>query len=82
MGLHIGGIAPDFRAESPSGTIRCQGWLGHSGAILFSLPNDDAPVCPTALRCPAHKRDGFARLETDGERRALISFRQPVRGQA
>lgn len=61
MSIRLGEIAPDFTAESSSGTISFHEWLGNNWGILFSHPADFTPVCTTELGAMAKLRDEFAR---------------------
>ncbi len=40
MALQRGDTAPDFEAETTEGRIRFHEWIGDSGCVLFSHPND------------------------------------------
>jgi alkyl hydroperoxide reductase subunit AhpC len=49
MGLHLGDIAPNFKAQTTSGDIDFHEYLGNSWGVLFSHPADYTPVCTTEL---------------------------------
>ncbi len=60
MTLTINDTAPDFTAETTTGTIRFHKWLGDDWGLLFSHPKDFTPVCTTELGAAAALQDQFA----------------------
>jgi alkyl hydroperoxide reductase subunit AhpC len=61
MSLRLGDTAPDFRAQTTSGTLGFHDYLGDSWGILFSHPADYTPVCTTELGKTAKLADEFSK---------------------
>jgi alkyl hydroperoxide reductase subunit AhpC len=61
MSLHLGDIAPDFKAKTSIGDIQFHEYLGDSWGILFSHPADFTPVCTTELGRTAALQEEFAK---------------------
>lgn len=59
MGLHLGDIAPNFKAKTTAGDIDFNEYLGDSWGILFSHPADFTPVCTTELGRTALLQEEF-----------------------
>ena len=61
MSLHLGDIAPNFKATTSLGEIDFYEYLGDSWGVLFSHPADYTPVCTTELGRTAALKDEFAK---------------------
>lgn len=59
MSIRLGDVAPDFVAESSTGTIKFYEFLGNDWGILFSHPADFTPVCTTELGAVAKLKPEF-----------------------
>ena len=64
MAIRLGDIAPDFEADTTTGTISFHDWKRGSWAILFSHPKDFTPVCTTELGRAAALKSEFDRRNT------------------
>jgi alkyl hydroperoxide reductase subunit AhpC len=64
MALRINDIAPNFTADSTSGSIHFHDWIGDSYAIIFSHPKDFTPVCTTEFGAVARLSGEFAKRNT------------------
>ena len=61
MALRINDTAPDFTANTSTGTIKFHDWIGDGWAMLFSHPKDFTPVCATELGYVAKINGEFAK---------------------
>ncbi len=59
MSLRLGDTAPDFTAETTTGSVRFHEWIGDHWAVLFSHPRDYTPVCTTELGYVAKLKSEF-----------------------
>ena len=64
MGLRLGDIAPNFKAQTTEGDIDFYEYLGNGWGILFSHPADYTPVCTTELGKTALLKEEFAKRNT------------------
>lgn len=60
MSLRIGDTAPDFEAETTTGSIQFHDWIGGNWAFFFSHPADFTPVCTTEMGRTAQLAEQFA----------------------
>lgn len=61
MGLRLGDVAPNFKAQTTEGEIDFYEYLGSGWGILFSHPADFTPVCTTELGKTALLQEEFAK---------------------
>ncbi|HVT85586.1 MAG TPA: peroxiredoxin [Chitinophagaceae bacterium] len=61
MGLRLGDVAPNFKAQTTAGEIDFYEYLGNGWGILFSHPADYTPVCTTELGRTALLNEEFAK---------------------
>jgi len=61
MSIHLGDIAPNFKANTSIGEIDFHEYLGNGWGILFSHPADYTPVCTTELGKTALLQEEFAK---------------------
>jgi alkyl hydroperoxide reductase subunit AhpC len=59
--LRLGSLAPNFQAETTTGSIDFHKWIGDEWAILFSHPEDYTPVCTTELAALARYAPEFTK---------------------
>ena len=59
MALRINDTAPDFTANTSSGSVNFHEWIGDGWAMLFSHPKDFTPVCATELGHVARVKGEF-----------------------
>lgn len=64
MALHIGEIAPDFKAESTQEITSFYRYIQNHWAILFSHPSDFTPVCTSELAAVAKLKEEFDKRNT------------------
>ena len=60
MSLRIGDTAPNFKADTTTGTIDFHQWIGDKWAFFFSHPADFTPVCTTEMGRTAQLAEEFA----------------------
>ena len=60
MSLRINDTAPDFTAETSTGTVNFHEWIADGWALLFSHPKDFTPVCATELSYVSKVSGDFA----------------------
>lgn len=60
----IGDKAPDFEANTTTGTLKFSDYNKDSWVILFSHPADFTPVCTTELSAFAKEKDWFNKQNT------------------
>ena len=60
MSLRINDTAPDFTADTSTGTVNFHEWISDGWALLFSHPKDFTPVCATELSYVSKVSGDFA----------------------
>lgn len=59
MSLHLGDLAPNFKARTSQGELDFYEYAGNSWVVLFSHPADYTPVCTTELGKTAFLKEEF-----------------------
>ncbi|KAI9867504.1 MAG: hypothetical protein M1813_009063 [Trichoglossum hirsutum] len=59
--IRLGGVAPDFEADTTQGYIKFYDYIGDSWALLFCYPEDFSPIATTELVLFAHLQQEFAK---------------------
>ena len=57
--IQLGGLAPDFEAETTQGVVRLSTWEPNKWVLFFSHPADFTPVCTTEFVSLAKRQDDF-----------------------
>jgi alkyl hydroperoxide reductase subunit AhpC len=57
--LHIGDIAPNFKAQTTEGSLSFHEWIADSWCVFFSHPKDFTPVCTTELGAVSRMKKEF-----------------------
>jgi len=58
--LRLGGVAPDFEADTTQGRIKFYDYLGNDWGLLLCYPDDFTPVATTELVLFSHLQKQFA----------------------